>query len=108
MLAGLVGQVPEVTAPGPARRYRSDPRFELHEASDLAVVHPEVRFEEHLDPPSALQGVADGALRAVLRPEVPLEGAEQRAGRGTAIHGAELAQLGVLHPLCGPSGRTRM
>jgi hypothetical protein len=45
VLTGLVGQVPEVTAPGPARRYRSDPRFELHEASDLAVVHLEVRFE---------------------------------------------------------------
>jgi hypothetical protein len=36
--------------------------------------------------------VADGALRAVLRPQVPLEGAEQRAGGGAAVHAAELAQ----------------
>jgi hypothetical protein len=30
-------------------------------------------LQEHLDPPSALQVVADGTLRAVLRSEVPLE-----------------------------------
>jgi hypothetical protein len=56
-------------------------------------------FQERLGQPGALRVVADGALGAVLRPQVPLEGAEQRAGSGAAVHAAELAQLGVLHPL---------
>jgi hypothetical protein len=63
--------------------------------------------QECLSQSGTLQVVADGTLRAVPRPQVPLEGAEQRAGRGAAVHGAEVAQLGVLHPLCGPSGRPR-
>jgi hypothetical protein len=33
-------------------------------------------LQEHLNPPSALQVVADGTVRAVLRAEVPLKGAE--------------------------------
>jgi hypothetical protein len=49
-------------------------------------------LQERLGQPGALQVVVDGALRAVLRPKVPLEGAEQRAGGGAAVHGAELAQ----------------
>jgi hypothetical protein len=64
-------------------------------------------FQKALGQPSALQIVTDGALRAVLRPEVSLEGAEQRAGSGLVVHAAELAQLGVLHPLCGPFHRPR-
>jgi hypothetical protein len=37
-------------------------------------------LQERLSQPGALQVVADGALRAVPRPQVPLEGVEQRAG----------------------------
>ena len=50
-------------------------------------------FQKALGQPSALQIGTDGALRAVLRPEVSLEGAEQRAGSGLVVHAAELAQL---------------
>jgi len=46
VLTGLVGQVsPDATAPGPGRGIGSDLRFQLYEASDLAAVDPEVRFE---------------------------------------------------------------
>ena len=55
MLTGLVGQVPDVTAPDLAVGIGSDPRFELHEASDLAAVPPELRFEVG----SRLETVAD-------------------------------------------------
>jgi Histidine kinase len=83
-----------VTAVLALRRRRMSPR----KSSRSAWWPPPVArraLQEHLDPPSVLQVVTDGTIQAVLRSEVPLEGAKQRAGDGAAVHGAELAQLGV-------------